>query len=133
MKSEYEIELETLAAPDDDEEELSSLKQAAHMLREALRLIADVSIDDQTNGVILLSRMAGLSLAEIGSRMGMSKQAVHKRVMVISRQWPPLADVLTGTAAALDEAIAGNQKIIETRNELDRIRQEATRWMNKPN
>lgn len=132
MKSEYEIELETLAAPDDDEEELSSLKQAAHMLREALRLIADVSIDDQTNGVILLSRMAGLSLAEIGSRMGMSKQAVHKRVVLIVSKWPPLADAMN-TPAAMDEHMAGPVHLVRKIENDTKQRQEATRWMQRKN
>ncbi len=110
-----------------------AFRLAATMAREAFRLAADVALADAVNGGILLARMAGLSLAEIGARLGMSKQAVHKRVMAMARRWPALGEVITGATAPLDEEAAGRQSFIDTYRKLEKIRQEATRWMSKPN
>lgn len=106
---------------------------AASMVREALRLAADVALDDAVNGGVLLGRMAGLSLAEIGGRLGMTKQAVHKRVLAISQRWPHLGEAIGGAAAPLDEEAVGTRVIVENIRKIERTRQEATRWMNKPN
>ena len=103
------------------------------MVREALRLAAAVALADAVNGGILLGRMAGMSLAEIGQKNGMTKQAVHKRVLTIAARWPALGAVLTGAAAPLDEEIAGREAVIRTRQKTEKMRQEATRWMNRPN
>lgn len=116
--------------PDEAEE---AFRLAAAMVREALRLAAAVALSDAVNGGILLGRMAGLSLAEIGQKNGMTKQAVHKRVLAIAARWPALGEVLTGAAAHLDEEIAGRQAVIRTRQKTEKMRQEATRWMNRPN
>lgn len=123
---------EAYSDPEPDEAE-DALRLAAAMVREALRLAAAVALSDAVNGGILLGRMAGLSLAEIGQKNGMTKQAVHKRVLTIAASWPALGAVLTGAAARLDEEIAGRQAVIRTRQKTEKRRQEATRWMNRPN
>ena len=135
--SQYEYLLATTPAeeidsePEDASEEVFRI--AASMVREALRLAAEVALTDAVNGGILLGRMAGMSLAEIGQRQGMSKQAVHKRVLAIAGRWPPLAEVLTGAMNPLDEEIVGQQTVIKNRQQTENMRQEATRWMNRPN
>lgn len=118
--------------PSPDEAE-DAFRIAAAMVREALRLAAAVALADAVNGGILLGRMAGMSLAEIGQKNGMTKQAIHKRVCAISVRWPALGEVLTGAAVPLDEEIAGRQAVIRTRQKTEKMRQEATRWMNRPN
>ena len=123
---------EAYSDPEPDEAE-DAFAVAAAMVREALRLAAAVALSDAVNGGILLGRMAGLSLAEIGQKNGMTKQAVHKRVLTIAASWPALGEVLTGAAARLDEEIAGRQAVIRTRQKTEKMRQEATRWMNRPN
>lgn len=137
--SQYEYLLATAPADEDaysdyepDEAE-DAFRLAATMVREALRLAAAVALSDAVNGGILLGRMAGLSLAEIGQKNGMTKQAVHKRVLTIATSWPALGAVLTGAAAPLDEEIAGREAVIRTRQKTEKMRQEATRWMNRPN
>jgi DNA-directed RNA polymerase specialized sigma24 family protein len=130
--SQYEYLLATTPAPESEDAEETALALAASMTREALRLVAQVALGDAVDGGVLLGRMAGMSLAEIGQRLGMSKQAVHKRVRGMARAWPPLAAALTGAANPLDETVA-DQDVLRTRSETERIRQEATRWMNRPN
>ena len=115
--------------PEPPEDE--ALAVAASMVREALRLVADVTLSDSTNGRILLARMSGMSLAEIGSRLGMTKQAVHKRVITIAYNWPALASALTDSAPVDDVAV--DISLMKTLEETRKIRQEATQWMNKPN
>lgn len=115
--------------PEPPEDE--ALAVAASMVREALRLVADVTLSDSTNGRILLARMSGMSLAEIGSRLGMTKQAVHKRVITIAYKWPALASALTDSAPVDDVAV--DIGLMKTLEETRKIRQEATQWMNKPN
>ena len=137
--SQYEYLLATTPAdeeaysdPEPDEAE-DAFAVAAAMVREALRIAAAVALSDAVNGGILLGRLAGLSLAEIGQQNGMTKQAVHKRVLTIAARWPALGEVLTGAAARLDEEIAGRQAVIRTRQKTEQMRREATSWMNKPN
>ena len=131
--SQYDYMEAVTPAPSYDPEppEDEALAVAASMVREALRLVADVTLSDHTNGRILLARMAGMSLAEIGSRLGMTKQAVHKRVITIACNWPALASALTDSAPVDD--IAVDIGLMKTQEETRKIRQEATRWMNKPN
>ena len=115
---------------DDERDEL--LPVAASMVREALRLAATVALADPVNGGILLGRMAGMSLSEIGMRNRMTKQAVHKRIVAIARRFPALAGVLTGSSTALDETVAC-ARVDRTMKETEHIRQEATRWLNRAN
>lgn len=131
--SQYDYMEAVTPAPSYDPEppEDEALAVAASMVREALRLVADVTLSDSTNGRILLARMSGMSLAEIGSRLGMTKQAVHKRVITIACNWPALASALTDSAPVDD--IAVDIGLMKTQEETRKIRQEATRWMNKPN
>ena len=131
--TQYEYMLSITPDPGPDDKAEDEYVIAATMVREALRLAADVALSDAVNGGILLGRMAGLSLAEIGQKNGMTKQAVHKRVLTIAARWPVLGEVLTGAAATLDEEIAGRQAVIRTRQKTEKMRQEATRWMNRPN
>ena len=131
--TQYEYMLSITPDPGPDDKTEDAYVIAATMVREALRLAADVSLSDAVNGGILLGRMAGLSLAEIGQKNGMTKQAVHKRVLTIAARWPALGEDLTGAAAHLDEEIAGRQAVIKTRQKTEKMRMEATRWMNKPN
>ena len=131
--SQYEYML--AVTPDEAPEEKpdDSFSAAASMLREALRLIAEVLEDDADDGAILAWRFAGLSMAEIGGRLGMTKQAVHKRIRNIAQRWPSLGKAISGATAPLDERIVGKVSIVENYQKLEKIRQEATRWMNKPN
>ena len=115
---------------DDERDEL--LPVAASMVREALRLAALVALSDPVNGGILLGRMAGMSLSEIGMRNRMTKQAVHKRIVAIGRRFPALAGVLTGSPSALDETVAC-ARVDQTMRETEHIRQEATRWLTRAN
>ena len=105
---------------------------AAGMLREALQLIATVALSDAENGQIVLSRMAGKSLSEIGISLHISKQAVHKRVLSIADRWPHLAAAICDkTPAAYD--VADHVAILAKQHRLEKKRQEATRWMSRPN
>ncbi len=133
--AQYDYLLATTPAEDShpwDEGADELLPVAASMVREALRLAALVALSDPVNGGILLGRMAGLSLSEIGQRSHMTKQAVHKRIVAIGRRFPALAGVLTGSPTALDETVAC-AGVDRTMKETEHIRQEATRWMNRAN
>jgi hypothetical protein len=130
--SKFEVISATIPAPEPKEYEDDPFNIAAGMVREVIRLLADVATPDYVNGMIVLNRMAGLSLAETGSKLGMSKQAVHKRIIAIITKWPQLADALTDRAP-LDEDMTGKIQVLKTMEEDNKIRQEVTRWMNRPN
>lgn len=131
--TQYDYLLETTPAEDQDESPCGSFATAAAMTREALRLVAEVFCADAEDGIVLLLRFAGLSLAQIGERRGMSKQAVHKRILSMASKWPQLADALASTAN-YDEALAGMEIAMAKRlHEIHAKRKDLTRWMNRQN
>jgi predicted DNA-binding protein YlxM (UPF0122 family) len=135
--TQYEYALETTPAPEPEDESQGqcAFALAASMLREALRLIAEVSDADTEDGVILTMRFAGLSLSEIGCRRKISKQAVHKRIRCMAARWPQLEDALVHSAGSgYDEHLAGlSDAILRKVQDNEKLRREKTKWMNKPN
>ena len=118
--------------PDESRAEESPEAIAATMTREALRLVSEVFDWNSESGGVLLARFAGLSLAEIGARRGISKQAIHKRIRCIVEQWPQLGPVLLPNNS-YDEQMA-EPKIINSKiSDVNEKWKEATRWMKKVN
>lgn len=133
--TQYEYALKTTPAPEPEDESQGqcAFALAASMLREALRLIAEVSDADTEDGVILTMRFAGLSLSEIGCRRKISKQAVHKRIRSMAARWPQMEDALA-QGAGYDEHLARqSDAILLKMQDNEKLRREKTKWMNKPN
>ena len=131
--SQYEYMLATTPEDEPDEQADEAFRMAASMLRESLRLIADVFMSDASDGIILLLRFSGMSMAQIGDKRGMSKQAIHKRIVNMGRKWPQLADALINTAD-YDAELAGHEiKVTQTIQATNARWREATRWMNRQN
>lgn len=131
--SQYEYMLATTPEDKPDEQADEAFRMAASMLRESLRLISEVFLSDASDGIILLLRFSGMSLAQIGDKRGMSKQAVHKRIVNMARKWPQLADALINTAD-YDAELAGHEiKVTQTIQATNARWREATRWMNRQN
>jgi len=131
--TQYDYMLATTPEDEAEEKPEDAFALAAGMLRESLRLIAEVMTYDSHDGVILAWRFSGMSLAQIGDKMGMSKQAVHKRIGNMARKWPQLSEALT-SSADYDQYLAGHDicvmKTVQATNSRWR---EATRWMDRKN
>jgi hypothetical protein len=131
--SQYDYMLATTPAEEPEEQQEDAFRLAASMLRESLRLIAEVFMSDASDGIILLLRFSGMSLAQIGDKRGMSKQAIHKRIVNMARKWPQLADALINTAD-YDADLAGHEiRVTQTIQATNARWREATRWMNRQN
>lgn len=131
--SQYDYMLATTPEEEPDEQPDDAFRLAASMLRESLRIIAEVFMSDASDGIILLLRFSGMSLAQIGDKRGMSKQAVHKRIVNMARKWPQLAEALISTAD-YDAELAGHEmKVTQTIQATNARWREATRWMNRQN
>lgn len=131
--SQYDYMLQTTPERDPEEQPGDSFAIAATMLRESLRLIAEVLTHDPNDGAILAWRFSGLSMAQIGGKMGMSKQAVHKRIGNMARKWPQLSEALT-SSADYDAYLAGQDiSVTQTIQATNARWREATRWMNRQN
>ena len=68
-------------------------REAADMLKEALRRLLIACKYNPTRVIILAGRMAGLSYAEAGKAQGMSKQATAKHLREIGKLNPQLVKV----------------------------------------
>jgi hypothetical protein len=131
--SQYDYMLATTPEEEPEEQQEDAFRLAASMLRESLRLIAEVFMSDASDGIILLLRFSGMSLAQIGDKRGMSKQAIHKRIVNMARKWPQLADALINTAD-YDADLAGHEiRVTQTIQATNARWREATRWMNRQN
>jgi hypothetical protein len=131
--SQYDYMLATTPKEEPEEQQEDAFRLAASMLRESLRLIAEVFMSDASDGIILLLRFSGMSLAQIGDKRGMSKQAIHKRIVNMARKWPQLADALINTAD-YDADLAGHEiRVTQTIQATNARWREATRWMNRQN
>ncbi len=131
--SQYDYMLATTPEEEPEEQQEDAFRLAASMLRESLRLIAEVFMSDASDGIILLLRFSGMSLAQIGDKRGMSKQAIHKRIVKMARKWPQLADALINTAD-YDADLAGHEiRVTQTIQATNARWREATRWMNRQN
>lgn len=131
--SQYDYMLATTPEDKPDEQADEAFRMAASMLRESLRLIAEVFMSDASDGIILLLRFSGMSLAQIGDKRGMSKQAIHKRIVNMAHKWPQLADALINTAD-YDAKLAGHEiRVTQTIQATNARWREATRWMNRQN
>jgi hypothetical protein len=131
--SQYDYMLATTPVEEPEEQQEDAFRLAASMLRESLRLIAEVFMSDASDGIILLLRFSGMSLAQIGDKRGMSKQAIHKRIVNMARKWPQLADALINTAD-YDADLAGHEiRVTQTIQATNARWREATRWMNRQN
>lgn len=131
--TQYDYMLATTPEDEAEEKPEDAFALAAGMLRESLRLIAEVLTHDPNDGAILAWRFSGLSMAQIGGKMGMSKQAVHKRIGNMARKWPQLSDALT-SSADYDQYLAGQDISVAQRIQATNARwREATRWMNRQN
>jgi predicted DNA-binding protein YlxM (UPF0122 family) len=131
--SQYDYMLATTPEEEPEEQQEDAFRLAASMLRESLRLIAEVFMSDASDGIILLLRFSGMSLAQIGDKRGMSKQAIHKRIVNMAHKWPQLADALISTAD-YDAELAGHEiRVTQTIQATNARWREATRWMNRQN
>jgi hypothetical protein len=131
--SQYDYMLATTPEEEPEEQQEDAFRLAASMLRESLRLIAEVFMSDASDGIILLLRFSGMSLAQIGDKRGMSKQAIHKRIVNMARKWPQLADALINTAD-YDADLAGHEiRVTQTIQATNARWRAATRWMNRQN
>ena len=68
--------------------------------------------EDKHNGYILLARLMGrMSYAEIGRELGMTKQAVEKRVRQLVKAYPTLMGDLKQNYGRVGPAGKGNLKV----------------------
>lgn len=115
----------------DGDPPLTDFDRAATMLRESLRIIGEVCFTDRLAGMIVLWRMSGLSLAEIGARCRMSKQAVHKRIRIIAERWPMLSTAIDGDTPPYDPHAAGPLDTAKAAAKDAATRQSASAWMHR--
>jgi predicted DNA-binding protein YlxM (UPF0122 family) len=130
----YEYALGTVPAhtPEDDELEQieGELFTAAQMARMLIRHILNAAEDDACDCMMMLQRAAGLTLAEIGIRHRITKQAVHKRLTRIVKRHPEMDEYLQlKKAGRLDEHISGDVEILELRNKQHRKMKEVSTWI----
>lgn len=130
----YEYALGTVPAryPDDEEQEdlASNIAIAARMARMLVRHILASAGNDARSCMMMLQRSAGMTLAEIGMRHGVTKQAVYKRFAKIVARHPEMEEYLQlSKADRLDEAVSGPAELLEIRNRQHRKMKELSNWV----
>ncbi len=108
----------------------SLFRMAAEMARRVNLAIVEASRDDGVSCLMMLKRAAGMTLEEIASGAGCSKQAVRKRFMNIIRRFPAMEGYLhLSDPGILDSAISPWEDILAMSSRHHATLRKMTSWM----
>ena len=90
-QSQYDFALETIRDPspypgEEVAVDVTDWERAGELLRVAMLEMFDVASNNPRRLAVGLGRVAGMSLEEIGGRLGMTRQGVHKHLLEIERR-----------------------------------------------
>lgn len=132
---EYAVATVPSAEAFDEEEEdgegrESVFRMAAEMARRVNLAIVEASRDDGVSCLMMLKRAAGMTLEEIASGSGCSKQAVRKRFLGIIRRFPAMDGYLHISAPGiLDSAMSPWGDILAMSSRHHATLRKMTAWM----
>lgn len=82
---------------------------------------------------VAIARAAGLSYAEIGARLHISKQAAHKHISAIAARNATLGEYLSGNSAAPAAIQAFPADVTEIERRANEELRRATAWLKRRN
>lgn len=109
------------------------VRDAAEMFRNACVLVLDGAGWNPVRIAVCMARCAGLSYAEIGARLQVSKQAVQKHVAEVAKVNQAFADYLAGKAVAVEALRMDLDQVADIERAFGHKLREETRWMKRAN
>lgn len=93
---------------------------AAEIIARLSVIVSEAASGSPTRIGVVFARLAGLSLSEIGSRMRISKQGIHKHIMEVARVNPAIGKLLMSRPATCGTAEVVRQRSVEKLNQATR-------------
>lgn len=119
--------------PDREPTTPDPVREAAEMCRNACVLVLDSADWNAVRIAVCMARCAGLSYAEIGARLQLSKQAVQKHIAEVAKVNPAFAEYLAGKAVAVEALRMDLDHVIDLERAFGHRLREETRWMKRVN